>query len=45
MKKPYETPSLRVYGDIRDVTRSGSYSGALDAAYPKGTPSTKGLFS
>ncbi len=45
MKKPYETPRLRVYGDIRDVTRSGSYSGLLDAGYPQGTPSSKGLFS
>lgn len=38
MKKPYEQPKLRVFGDIRDVTRSGSNTGYLDAAYPKGTP-------
>lgn len=29
-KKPYEKPILRVYGDIKAVTRSASTKGSLD---------------
>lgn len=32
MKKPYETPRLVVYGDIRDIAKSVGKNGMLDGA-------------
>jgi hypothetical protein len=31
-RKPYESPKLEVYGDIRDVTESAGMTGSLDGA-------------
>jgi hypothetical protein len=29
-KKPYETPRLEIYGDIREVTDTAGHAGHLD---------------
>jgi len=39
-KKPYESPRLEVYGDIRDLTDSVGMSGSDDGA-PHGNTKTK----
>jgi hypothetical protein len=31
-RKPYESPKLEVYGDIRDVTENVGMSGSADGA-------------
>ena len=37
-KKPYETPKLSVYGDVREITRTVGFMGAMDGGGGKGNP-------
>ena len=37
MKRPYEAPRLTVYGDIREVTRTGFTGDYTDWAFPVNT--------
>ena len=35
-KKPYQTPTLRVYGDIKELTKAhGNLNGQLDGGVPE----------
>lgn len=36
LKKPYGKPILRVYGDIKSLTRTVGHKGQLDSAPVKG---------
>ena len=39
-KKAYRTPTLRTYGDVRQITRAGSSGGADDNSKGKGQNKT-----
>ncbi len=41
-KKPYSRPKLIAYGDIRELTRAETYSGAPDGTYPPTVYKTTG---